>query len=370
MALHLKNKYALSWVIILMVFGVVSLANASDVKIKTIIDGLEHPWALAFLPDGRMLVTERPGRLRVVSQAGALSKPIANLPAIHAKGQGGLLDVILDPEFVSNKRIYFSYSAKIGQKSATAVVRATLAGLTLDDVEVIFQQSPALAGSHHYGSRLVIDKEGYLFITLGERGQRKKAQALDNHLGKVVRINRDGSVPQDNPFIGHKNALPEIWSFGHRNPQGAALHPETGQLWIHEHGPRGGDEINIPKAGKNYGWPLVSFGSHYSGIPIPDNANRADIIYPLHYWTPSIAPSGMMFYVGNKFPSWQGSLFVGALAGQHVARLELDGQQVLSEEKIIDDLGVRVRDIAVDSDGYIYLLSDDNNGKILKLMPR
>lgn len=344
---------------------------AQAVSTQTLAEGLNHPWSMAFLPDGRMLVTERAGALRYVSQGGAVSAPIKGLPPIYSEDQGGLLDVVLDPDFAQNSLIYFSFSKGDDDANSTAVARAKLQGDTLQNVRIIFEQKPKVSSSKHYGSRLVFDGNGHLFITLGERfSYREDAQTLDNHHGKLVRIHPDGSVPQDNPFANTKNALPEIYSFGHRNIQGAALHPQTGKLWIHEHGPRGGDEINIPQPGKNYGWPLVSFGRKYIGFNIPDRLpERDDLTYPIYQWTPSIAPSGMMFYTGDKYDGWTGNLFVGALAGSHVARLELDGQKVVNEEQLLTGKGMRFRALKQGPDGLIYILTDSANGKILRLMP-
>ncbi|MDQ8024093.1 MAG: PQQ-dependent sugar dehydrogenase, partial [Moraxellaceae bacterium] len=323
-------------------------------QVDTVAKGLENPWAVAFLPDGRMLVTERPGRLRVVSTDGKLSAPVANVPAVAARGQGGLLDVILDPEFASNRTIFLSYSEPRDGGNGTAVAKARLndAATALENVQVIFRQQPTYDGTHHFGSRLVVARDGKLFVTLGERSNlRDKAQELDNHLGKVVRIERDGSVPKDNPFVGRAGAKPEIWSYGHRNPQSAALHPDSGVLWTVEHGARGGDEVNIPQAGKNYGWPVISYGRHYSMLPIGEGTAKPGMEQPLHYWDPSIAPSGMAFVTSPQFPQWKGNMLVGALAGQHLMRVSLDGNKVTGQEKLLTDLGARIRDVRQGPDG-------------------
>ncbi len=337
------------------------------IRVEVVADGLVHPWGLTFLPDGRMLVTERPGRLRIVSNEGRISEPLAGVPRVFAQGQGGLLDVALNPDFASNRLVYLSY-AEPGQGGAsTAVARGRLAATALEDVEVIFRQQPRYGGSNHFGSRLVFSRDGRLFVGLGERFEFDPAQDLSDHLGTVVRINPDGSVPPDNPFVGRADAEPEIWSYGHRNIQGATLHPQTGALWIHEHGPRGGDEINLPEPGRNYGWPLVSWGRHYSGEPIPDPPTRPDLAQSIFHWTPSIAPSGMAFYTGNLFPSWRGNLLVGGLVPEELVRLTLDGQRVTGEERI--PIGARVRDVRQGPDGAVHILTDHRNGGILRLVP-
>jgi glucose/arabinose dehydrogenase len=347
-------------------------SDVGPVKVVEVARGLETPWALAFLPDGRMLVSERPGRLRIVSANGELSVPLKNLPAVHAQGQGGLLDVALSPAFATDRRIYFSYAEPTARGARTAVARATLDidALSLRDVHRVFAQSDDPEGRHHWGSRLVFDRDGNLFVTLGDRFyHRDRAQDLRSHFGKVVRIRPDGSAPPDNPYFGTRSALPEIWSIGHRNLQGAALHPQSGMLWTHEHGPQGGDEVNVNKPGRNYGWPVITYGREYgSGVRIGEGAERADIEPPLHYWVPSIAPSGMAFYTGNVFPKWQGSLFVGALRGQVLARLELDGEKVVHEERLLGELGIRIRDVRQGPDGKLYVL-DETQGRILRLEP-
>lgn len=324
----------------------------ATIRVETVTDGLSHPWGLAFLPDGSALVTERAGQLRHLSAGGELSKPLQGVPEVDARGQGGLLDVALDPDFVENRLVYLSFSEPGPDRTnSTAVARGALSedATRLENVEVVFSQQPKVASTKHFGSRLVFDGDGHLFVTLGERSDaqfRGQAQDLDSHLGKVVRINPDGSVPDDNPFVGRDGALPEIWSYGHRNIQAAAMNPETGVLWEIEHGPRGGDELNIPEPGANYGWPEVSFGVNYSGTPVgtgqSDAPGFADAIYQ---WTPVIAPSGMTFYTGDAFPGWQGDLFVGGLASTALVRLELDGDSVVHEERILDDAGRRIRDV-------------------------
>lgn len=344
------------------------------VRLQTVARGLEHPWAIAFLPDGRLLVTERPGRLRIVSAAGSLSAPVAGLPAVYAEGQGGLLDVVLDPQFGDNRRIYFSFSEAGDGGAGTAVGRGRLVheaadAPRLDDVTVIFRQQPKVRGSLHFGSRLVFGRDSTLFVTLGERYQRERAQRPDEHLGKLVRINADGTVPADNPFVNTPGTLPEIYSLGHRNVQGAALHPATGRLWTIEHGARGGDEINTPEAGKNYGWPIITYGLDYSGARIGEGTAKEGLEQPLWYWDPSIAPSGAAFYTGARFPAWHGHLFVGALKARLLVRLELDGTKVVHEERLLADLQQRIRDIRAGPDGCLYLATDSPDGRILRLEP-
>ena len=341
--------------------------QAGRIQVQTVADGLEHPWGLAFLPDGHMLVTERPGRLRIVSKEGRLSEPLAGIPRVLAEGQGGLLDVALDPNFVSNRLIYLSYAEPGEGGASTAVARAQLGDGALRDIQVIFRQQPKVSGPNHFGSRLVFSPDGKLFVTLGERFKFEPAQDLSNHLGKIVRINPDGSVPRDNPFVGRAGAKPEIWSYGHRNIQGAAIHPGSGALWVNEFGPRGGDELNIPEPGRNYGWPLVSWGRHYFGKDIPDPPTRPDLAQSIYHWTPVISPSGMTFYTGEVFPVWRGNLLIGGLSSQALVRLVLDGQRVTGEERI--PMGARIRDVRQGPDGAVYLLTDQSNGEILRLTP-
>ncbi|WP_247886762.1 PQQ-dependent sugar dehydrogenase [Azospirillum sp. SYSU D00513] len=345
------------------------------VQITTFAGGLERPWGLAFLPDGRMLVTERKGNLRLVSTEGKLSEPLRGLPEIDRRGQGGLLDVALDPAFAQNRLVYISYSEPGPGGNSTAVARGTLAedGGSLTGLTVIFSQKPKVDSIRHYGNRLVFDREGNLFIALGERSDeqfRGQSQQLNSHLGKVVRIRPDGSVPQDNPFVNQPNALPEIWSYGHRNPQGAALHPQTGALWVNEHGPKGGDEVNAPQPGKNYGWPVVSHGVNYNGTPVGTGKTSAPgMEEPVHQWTPVIGASGMTFYTGDAFPGWKGSLLNGGLVTKNVVRLELDGTRVVREERMFDGLGQRIRAVKQGPDGALYLLTDESDGAILRVAP-
>jgi aldose sugar dehydrogenase len=349
----------------------VAPSGETKVDVTTVAKGLEHPWSLAFLPDGRMLVTERQGRLRYVTQDGALSEPIAGVPRVYAEGQGGLLDVVLDPAFGKNSTIYLSYAEPgVDGTNGTAVARARLDGQALREVKVIFRQQPKVASKHHFGSRLVFARDGNLFVTTGERNsERDKAQDLGTHLGKILRITPDGGAPPDNPFTGRTGTRPEIWSYGHRNAQGAALHPDTGQLWEIEHGPRGGDEINLPLAGRNYGWPVITYGREYSGQKVGDGITAKEgMEQPVHYWVPSIAPSGMAFHDGRGYPAWKGRLFVGALAAAQLVRLEVEpGGKVLHEERYA--IGKRVRDVREGPDGALYLATDEDAGEILRVVP-
>ncbi len=360
----------------LMVIGLTRIAAAQSyasehyrLKVVTVAQGLVKPWALAWLPDGRMLVTERPGRLRVVSPDGEISAPVRRLPDVDDRGQGGLLDVLIDPDFVKNRLIYLSYSEPGSDGSGTVVARAELRDDGLEKIKVIFRQFPKVESGLHFGSRLALASDGTLFITVGERGQREMAQDPSVNRGQVIRIHTDGRIPADNPFVGRPGHRPEIWSYGHRNPQGAAIHPETGALWIHEHGARGGDEVNIPKPGGNFGWPVIAYGTHYSGAKIGIGRSAPGMEQPIHYWDPSIAPSGMAFYTGDVFPKWRGSLLVGALKFRLVARLTFKGERVVGQEALVADIGERIRDVRQGPDGYVYLLTDSRAGRILRLEP-
>jgi len=335
------------------------------IKVETVTGGLDHPWGLTFLPDGRMLVTEKPGRLRLVAKDGKASEPLKGVPKVFAEGQGGLLDVALDPDFAANGLVYLSYSEPGEGGAGTAVARGKLSDSGLDDMQVIFRQEPKVDLGLHFGSRLAFSPDGKLFVTLGERFKFDPAQDLGTHLGKVVRINPDGSVPQDNPFVGQKGALPEIWSYGHRNPQGAAIHPETGKLWENEFGPMGGDELNIPAAGANYGWPVVSWGKHYDGKDIPDPPTHPEFADAIYHWNPVISPSGMTFYTADAIPGWKGNLLIGGLSSEAIVRLVLDGEKVTEEERI--PMGTRIRDVSQGPDGAVYALTDEGDGKILRL---
>jgi aldose sugar dehydrogenase len=346
---------------------------AGDISVETVAGGLVHPWSLAFLPEGRMLVTERPGRMRIVTRHGKLSAPIAGVPQVFTGGQGGLLDVALDRAYAQNQTIYFCYAEPVERGTHTALARAKLVdGATprLDDVKAIFRQEGPLSSGNHHGCRIVQTPDNNLFLTLGDHfGPRDQAQNLSNHLGKIVRIRPDGSVPLDNPFVNRAGAKPEIWSYGHRNSQGAALHPATGKLWMHEHGPRGGDEVNIAEAGKNYGWPVIGYGIDYSGARIHASAEQAGLEQPIKYWTPSIAPSGMAFYSGRLIPAWRGNLFIGALAMQMLVRLEIDGEKIGKEERLLESLRERIRDVREGPDGALYLLTDSSSGRVLRVAP-
>ena len=341
-----------------------------DVRLETFAEGLEHPWAMAFLPDGRVLVTERPGRLRLLDQTGRASALLSGVPEVSARGQGGLLDVALDPNFPSNHLIYLSYAEPRPGGNATAVARARLSPSAdrLTDLQVIFRQQPTHQGSHHFGSRLVFARDGTLFVTLGERFDlRDKVQDLSNTLGKIVRINPDGSIPKDNPFVSTPGALPEIYSLGHRNVQGAALEPATGAFWTVEHGARGGDEVNRPQPGKNYGWPVISYGRNYDGSKIGEGTAKAGLEQPLFYWDPSIAPSGATFYEADLLPAFKGQFFVGALAGEALVHVKVRNGKVEGEERL--PLGRRVRDVRQGPDGALWLAIDAEDGQILRLVP-
>jgi glucose/arabinose dehydrogenase len=349
-------------------------SSAGDLKVETVAGGLVHPWSLAFLPDGRMLVTERPGRMRIVTRDGKLSPPVANVPRVFAVSQGGLLDVILDRNFARNQIIYFSYAEPFDGGGRTALARAQLdASETprLVDLTVIYrQQGPASRGGH-FGGRIAQAADDNLFLTNGEHfTDRDLAQTLDNDLGKIVRLTPDGAAPKDNPFAGHAGARPEIWSLGHRNPQGLAINPADGKLWEQEHGPMGGDEINLIQPGRNYGWPRVSHGLNYDGTAVgTGKAQMAGMEDPLWHWTPSIAPSGMAFYTGDMFKGWKGSLINGALKFQLIVRLELQGDKVVKEERLLQGLRERIRDVRQGPDGALYLLTDNNAGRILRVTP-
>ncbi len=338
---------------------------------ETVAKGLEHPWALAFLPDGRMLVTERPGRLRLVEKDGRLSKPLAGVPEVAAKGQGGLLDVALDPQFEENRLVYLSYAEPGEGGAGTAVARGRLGDGGLENVQVIYRQQPKVSGNGHFGSRLVFDPDGKLFITQGDRqGYREQVQDLGSGIGKLVRINPDGSIPDDNPFVGKTGARPEIYSLGHRSMQAAALHPETGQLWTVEHGARGGDELNHPEAGKNYGWPVITYGIDYSGARIGEGTAKEGMEQPVYYWDPVIAPSGAVWYTGDKYPGWKGSLFIGSMQPGALVRLTVENGRVTAEERYLAELGDRIRDVQQGPDGFLYVVTDEDDGRVLRVVPK
>lgn len=347
---------------------------SAPAQVTAVVGGLDHPWAMAFLPDGGgVLITERPGKLRLLRTPGGLSKPLAGVPKVAASGQGGLLDVALSPDFAKDRYVYLSYAESDGDKSGTVVGRGRLSAdaTALEDFKVLFRQMPKLSSGLHFGSRLVFDRNGYLFISLGENNQRPTAQDLDKLQGKIVRLNRDGSVPTDNPFVGKPGARPEIWSYGHRNPQGMALNPWSGEIWENEHGPRGGDEINLIQPGKNYGWPLATYGINYSGQPIPEAKGETvpGTEPPLFWWAKSPAISGMAFYDADRFPAWKHSVFIGALANQNLIRLTLDGNRVVGQEWLLGDRKSRIRDVRQGPDGYVYVLTDASPGQLLRLAP-
>ncbi len=348
------------------------------VQVQTYVDGLERPWGMAFLPNGALLVTEKAGRLRVFEN-GKLSEPVAGVPQVDSRGQGGLLGLAIDPDYARNGTIYFAFSEPDGDANRTAVAKARLVSSTggptrLEGVQVIWRQAPSLASRLHFGGRIVVARDGTLFITTGDRSNmegRVQSQKMDSAIGKVIRINRDGSVPRDNPFVGRADAKPEIWSIGHRNPQAAALHPRTGELWTIEHGPRGGDEINITRKGRDYGWPTITYGIEYGGGAIGQSlTQRAGMEQPIYYWDPVIAPSGMAFYQGSLFPTWRGSLFVGGLGSTALVRLALNGDKVVGEERLLRDEKERIRDVIVGPDGAIYLATDNAKGRVLRVSPK
>lgn len=343
---------------------------AGTFEVVTVADGLERPWGIAFLPDGDILVTERPGRLRVIRDGELDPEPVSGVPEVHAQGQGGLLDVELHPGFESNQLVYLSYSRSVGGgQTTTAVVRGQFDGAQLTQVEEVFEAQAAARPGRHYGSRINFDWDGYMYVTVGDRGQMDRAQDRSDHAGTTIRLHDDGRVPDDNPFVDDDDTLPEIFTYGNRNAQGMAIHPETGQVWQNEHGPRGGDELNLIEAGLNYGWPEITHGIDYDGSEITPDTARPGMEQPVVHWTPSIAVSGMDFYTGDRFPEWNGDVFVGALAQQHIRRLVMDGDEVVSQEVLLDDTGVRFREIATGPDGYLYLLTDESPGQVLRLEP-
>lgn len=343
-----------------------SLRNVFEVS--TVANGIEHGWGFAFLPDNRILVTERPGRMRIVGADGKLSAPLQGLPPIAVVGQGGLLDVTLSPDFASDRLVYFSFAEAGDGGVGTAVARGRLAAAALEDVQVIWRQQPKVDGGNHFGSRIVFRGDGTLFITMGDRySHREKVQDLGTTIGKVVRINADGSVPRDNPFVNRAGALPEIWSVGHRNVQAAALQPGTRELWTIEHGARGGDELNNPQAGRNYGWPVITYGVDYSGAKIGEGTAKAGMEQPVYYWDPVIAPAGAVFYTGQAFAQWQGDLFVGSMTPGCLVRLDLENGRVRGETRYLDE---RIRDVQQGSDGLLYVLTDARRGRILRLAPK
>ena len=346
------------------------------VRVVTVASGLEHPWSLAFLPDGRMLVTERPGRLRVLTKDGRLDpKPVEGLPRVDPQGQGGLMDVVPHPEFARNGWIYWTYAQRgDGGRNGTELARGKLAGSAgnyrMEQVQVLLRMQPKSSAGQHFGSRLVFDRDGALYMTLGDRGEKENAQDLADHRGKILRLTDDGKPAPRNPFVERSNARPEIFSYGHRNVQGAALHPGTGELWVAEHGPQGGDELNLVRAGVNYGWPVITYGVNYGiGTKIGEGTSKPGMAQPQKHWVPSPALSGMAFYQGDKFPRWKGDLLIGALRGQALIRVRLDGERVVSDEFLLKGTLPRVRDVRVGPDGFVYLLGDQSDGALLRLEP-
>ena len=340
-------------------------------RLTTVVTGLENPWSVAFLPDGRLLITERAGRLRLVGSDFRLDpQPIGGLPESLERGQGGLLDVALHPQYAQNGWIYWAYNAPGPGGWGTAMARGKLQGHRMTSVQVLFSMHPKTRSNQHFGGRIVFDKAGMVFLTLGDRGDKDRAQRLDDHAGSVIRLHDDGRVPADNPFVNRAGALPEKWTLGNRNMQGAALHPQTGEVWTHEHGPQGGDEINVMRPGLNYGWPVITYGVNYGlGTRIGEGQAKPGMVQTLHKWVPSVAPSGMAFVSGSQFPQWQGDLLVGALRGQLLVRLVLDGEKVLREERLLQGRAGRIRDVRMGPDGLIYLLSDGPDGALMRLEP-
>ncbi|MEQ8374051.1 MAG: PQQ-dependent sugar dehydrogenase [Roseibium aggregatum] len=357
-----------------LVLPIVPAAMAqSAVQLETVAAGLSYPWSVAFLPEEGYLVTERDGTVKHIDASGRQSE-VTGVPEVFAQGQGGLLDVALSPDFATDRTVFLSYSQGSAEGAGTSLFRAKLTGayeggFALEDGETIFSGNNKAYGGRHFGSRLVFAPDGTLFMTVGERGDGERAQDTSDHAGSVLRLTRDGQPAPGNPFVGQEGYKPEIWSYGHRNPQSAAIHPETGVLWTVEHGARGGDEINIPEAGKNYDWPVISYGRHYSGATIGQGTSKEGMEQPVHYWDPSIAPSGMAFVTSDRYPDWKGDMLVGALAGQHLARVDLDGGAVVGEEKLLTDLGERIRDVRQGPDGYVYVLTDSDDGRLLRLQP-
>jgi glucose/arabinose dehydrogenase len=339
-------------------------------RVVRVAGGLAHPWSLAFLPDGRMLVTEREGRLRALVEGKLEERPIEGLPRVERYGQGGLFDVVPHPQFEKNGLLYFAYAARGPDGVGTELARARLGEGRLENVEVLFRQSPKGHAGQHFGGRIVFDRDGFLYLTLGDRGDRDRAQVPGDHAGSVIRLHDDGRAPKDNPFVGKPGWKPEKYTLGNRNMQGAALHPRTGMLWTHEHGPQGGDEVNVIRAGVNYGWPVITYGRNYGiGTKIGEGTEKEGMAQPLYKWVPSIAPSGMAFYTADRFPRWRGNLFVGALRDRSLVRLVVDGEKVLKEERLLRGEVGRIRDVRAGPDGLLYLLTDESDGALLRLEP-
>jgi glucose/arabinose dehydrogenase len=367
-----------SWIALALLFGAAA-ACADDVittrehrfSVETVAEGLEHPWGMAFLPDGAILVTERPGRLRIVQGGRLAEEAVSGLPPVEERGQGGLFGIALHPWFPENGLVYLALAARGEGGYSTEVIRGRLDGMQLEEVETVFRAQPKTRESRHFGGRLVFDREGLLYVSLGDRGEQDYAQDLSDHRGTLVRIRDDGTVPQDNPFIGREGARPEIFTYGNRNMQGMIVHPGSGLVWTHEHGPQGGDEVNIMRPGVNYGWPVITYGVNYGlGTRIGEGTHKEGMAQPVYKWVPSIAPSGMALYTGDRFPAWQGDLFVGSLKFGLLVRLELDGERVVGEERMLDGEYGRIRDVVQGPDGLLYLLTDESDGRLLRLVPR
>jgi glucose/arabinose dehydrogenase len=338
-------------------------------RLVTLSRDLEQPWAIAFLPDGRLLMTERPGRLRLFADGKLDPSPLSGVPKVFASGQAGLLDICLHPLFEKNKTLYLSYIAGDAAHSVTSVARAELGDGGLTNVRTIFEARPGASGSYNLGSRIVFDREGFMYVSIGDRFQMKRAQDLGDLAGKIVRLKDDGSVPADNPFVNRKGARPEIFTWGNRNPQGLARHPVTGRIWEVEHGPKGGDELNVLKAGANYGWPLATHGINYDGSKITDHASLPGMEDPLRWWVPSISPCGLAFYTADKFPGWQGSLFTGALSNKALFRIEIEGEKYVGEERLLVDRLPFIRDVRQGPDGLLYLVTEADDGGLYRLEP-
>ncbi|MFO7602719.1 MAG: PQQ-dependent sugar dehydrogenase [Gammaproteobacteria bacterium] len=358
----------------LFILGVCNAATSSNTprayEVEVLTDGLSHPWSMAFLPDGEVLISERHGELRRWRDGKLHTAPVSGLPAIRATGQGGLLDLALHPQFSDNRWLYFSYAVDHNDGFTTQVARGRYRDGRLSELEVLFTAEPASSRGHHFGSRLVFDKDGYLYITVGDRGDMPRAQRKDDHAGSTLRLHDDGRVPSDNPFVKDLGARPELYTIGNRNAQGMTVHPDSGVIWQVEHGPRGGDELNIIRPGRNYGWPVITYGINYSGTTIGKGlTEHAGMEQPLHYWDPSIAPSGMTFYTGQAFPAWQGNLFVGALAHKHLTRLVIEGDKVIQEEQLLKERRERIRDVRQGPDGLLWVLTDEDRGSLLRLKP-
>lgn len=343
-------------------------SSQADFRLETVASGLEHPWAIAFLPNGDRLVTERAGRLRVIQDGQLLDEPVSGVPEVAASGQGGLLDLLLHPDFESNRLLFLSYAHRNEQGMTTRVARAEYRDQALHDLRVIFEAKPRSGTSRHFAGRMAVPDDGYLYVAVGDRGEQDRAQDKNDDAGGVHRITIDGEAPEGNPFHDQDGSR-TLFTLGNRNIQGMALHPDTGELWSHEHGPRGGDEVNVIEAGTNYGWPVITYGINYNGTPITDQTHKEGMAQPLHYWDPSIAPSGMAFYTGDDFPEWQGDLFVGALKMQKLVRLELDDREITDEEDLLTGLGERIRAVNMGPDGHLWLLTDDSDGKVLRVVP-